>query len=426
MPSCRRGVATAASLVLGVTLLGACAAQNTDASADGSSTGEAGVPAAAPGFDPEAGTITVGLITALSGPVAPSAAEIVQGQQAWYDKVNAEGGIGGEYTIETVSGDSQFNPQLAVQTYQGMKDDVTLLAQVLGTPSVRALLPILEQDQKMTLAAQDADLRTEPAVLPFLASYQTDVVNAVSYLWHEEQLQGENYCALVTDDTSGEARVQGLESIGEALGFEVGTVTKFAPTDTNFTAQVQQLQSDGCDVVVYGGASNNTSNVVAAATQLQFTPTWISEYFANSQAFPSSPIAEYLEQNFVFTGPGDELDNTDSADMAELIENVRTSAPDAQLSLQHVYGWIQGQVVTAVLEQAVENGDLSGAGIRQAATQVDEVDFGSLGGPITLGEPEDRVLPKQTTIYRYDRTKPYGLAAASVLYQADEGLSDEF
>jgi ABC-type branched-subunit amino acid transport system substrate-binding protein len=424
MTTIRRGLVTATSLILGAALLAGCAAQSSTSTS--SNSGGGGGPAAAPGFDPEAGTINVGLITALSGPVAPSAADIVAGQEAYFDKINAQGGVGGKYKIETVTGDSQYNPQLAVQTYQGMKDNVSMLSQVLGTPSVRALIPLLDQSQGIALAAQDADLRTAPSVLPFLASYQTDVVNAVSYLWNEEKVQGKNYCALVQDDSSGEARVEGLKSIGDALGFQVGTVTKFAPTDTNFTAQVQQLQSAGCDVVVFGGASNNTSNVVAAATQLQYTPTWIAEYFANSSAFPTSPIADYLEQNFVFTGPGDELDSAASPGMADLVENLKKSSPDAQLTLQHVYGWIQAQVVTAVLEQAAKDGDLSTAGIRKASTEVKTVDFGGLGGPVTLGQPEDRVLPKQTTIFHFDRTKPYGLAAASVLYQAPQGLSDSF
>lgn len=420
MPSCRRGVATAAALVLSTALLGACAAQSTG----GDSGGSAGAPAAAPGFDPEAGTITVGEITALSGPVATQGQEMIAGQQAWWDKVNAEGGIAGKYQVKMVTGDNQYNPQLAVQAYQKMKDDVVLFSQVLGTASVRALLPILEQDQKVAMGAQDGDLAHEPALAPFLAPYQTNVENGISYLWNEENLHGKNYCALVQDDASGEARVHGLETIGKKLGFEVGTVAKFAPTDTAFTAQIQQLQNGDCDVVVYGGAANNTGNVVAAATQLQFAPTWVAEYFANSTAFPTSPIAGYLTDHFVFTGPGDELDNLDNAGMADLQENLKISNADAAPTLQHVYGYIQGMVASAILEQAVKDGDLSGAGVRQALTELGTVSFEGLQADITYGQPEDRVLPTRSTIYRFDGSKPYGLAAKSVLYEAPEGIDN--
>jgi hypothetical protein len=90
--------------------------------------------------------------------------------------------------------------------------------------------------------------------------------------------------------------------------------------------------------------------------------------------------------------------------------------------MQHVYGYIQAQVTTSVLEQAVKDGDLSGKGIRKALTELGTLSFNHLQGDITYGQPADRKLPKTTSIYRYDHTKPYGLLAKSVLYQAQEQL----
>jgi ABC-type branched-subunit amino acid transport system substrate-binding protein len=418
MRSGRRGWATATAIVVSTTLLGACAAQST--SSGSGSGGSSATLAAAPGFDPGSKTITVGNISAFSGPLAPGSQEIQAGQQAWYDKINAQGGIAGKYKVKQITGDNQYNPQLAVQTYQKMKDDVALFSNVLGTPSTRALLPLYERDSKVAMGAQDGDLAHEPALIPFLASYQTNVANAVSYLWNKENLHASKYCALVQDDASGNARVAGLKAIGDKLGFSVGTVARFAPTDTAFTAQVQQLQNDKCDVVVFGGSVSNTGNVIAAATQLQYNPTWISEYFALSTAFMTSPLAPYLEQHFVFTGPGDQLDNEGNPGMADLHKNLKISNPNVAPSMQHVYGYIQGMATTAVLEQAVKDGDLSGKGIRKALTELGTVTFEQLQGDIKYGNPKDRVLPTRTTIYRYDHTKPYGLLAKSVLYEAPE------
>jgi ABC-type branched-subunit amino acid transport system substrate-binding protein len=420
MRSGRRGAATAIAVVVGTTLLGACAAQST--STGSSSGGSSATLAAAPGFDPGSKAITVGNISAFSGPLAPGSQEILAGQQAWYDKINAQGGIAGKYKIKQVTGDNQYNPQLAVQAYQKLKDDVVMFSNVLGTPSTRALLPLYERDSKTAMGAQDADLAHEPPVIPFLAPYQTNVANAVSYLWNKENVHGSNYCALVQDDASGNARVTGLQNIGKALNLKLGTVAKFAPTDTAFTAQVQALQNDKCDVVVFGGAVNTISPTIAAATQLGFNPTWVSEYFALSTAFTNSPIAGYLEQHFVFTGPGDQLDNENNPGMADLHKNLKISNPNVPPSMQHVYGYIQGQVTTAVLEQAVKDGDLSGKGVRKALTELGTVSFDHLQGDITYGQPADRKLPTTTSIYRYDRTKPYGLLAKSVLYQAPEKL----
>ncbi|PZA20922.1 hypothetical protein, partial [Modestobacter versicolor] len=41
----------------------------------------------------DAGTIAVGNLVALSGPISATAREQLLGQQAWFDEVNANGGI---------------------------------------------------------------------------------------------------------------------------------------------------------------------------------------------------------------------------------------------------------------------------------------------------------------------------------------------
>ena len=87
----------------------ACGAQSTSGGGDSGSGGSAEL-VAVPGFDPDAKTITVGNIIALSGPISATAQEQLQGQQAWYDKVNAEGGVAGEYQIEMVTATTSTTP----------------------------------------------------------------------------------------------------------------------------------------------------------------------------------------------------------------------------------------------------------------------------------------------------------------------------
>ena len=52
--------------------------------------------------------------------------------------------------------------------------------------------------------------------------------------------------------------------------------------------------------------------MVAAATQLGFNPQWIAEFIANTVAFTRSPIAPYLTDHVLFTGPGADLTTTPS------------------------------------------------------------------------------------------------------------------
>lgn len=395
-----------------------CAAQRVD-----SGSGEPGSPAAVAGFDPDDGVIKVGNVTALSGPISATAKEQLVGQKAWFDQLNADGGVAGKYKVEVVTADNQYNPQLAVQAYQKIADDVVMLSGVLGAPSVNALVPILDRNSGIAIpSAQDAELRTKAAVVPTFSSYQTNVVNAVSHLAAEKGLADARYCALVLDSEWGVADTEALKFVTDKIGAPMGTVEKFAPLDTAFTAQVTALKKDGCEVVIFGGAANNLPSVVAAATQLDFEPQWVAEFIANSTAFKESPIAAYLTDHVVFTGPGAKLDDQS----VEGIKVLTDALGKTELTVQHVYGYMQAMAATQVLEKAVAEGDLSGEGLRKASTDLDKLTFDGLGGDVILGDAADRVLPKTTTIYEYDVEAPSGLAAVAVQYEAPEGTDPDF
>jgi ABC-type branched-subunit amino acid transport system substrate-binding protein len=411
------GLPIPALLLCTALAVSACGAQSTSGGGDSGEGGSQEL-VAVPGFDPDAKTITVGNIIALSGPISATAQEQLAGQQAWYDKVNADGGVAGEYQIEMVTADNQYDAQLAVQAYQQIKGDVVMLSGILGTPSVKALVPILDRDNAVAVPSnQAAELRTEPSLVPTFPSYQTNVVNAIAYLNEQDPAMADaKYCGLGYENEWGDAVEEGLTFATEQLGTEVTAMERYAPLDTALTAQVQALKQAGCEVVAFGGAPNNTSAMVAAATQLDFKPQWIAEFIANTVAFSGTPIAGYLAENVLFTGPGADL----SDDSVEGVKTLHDALGDTALTLQHVYGYIQAVAVTTLLEKAIELGDLSGPGLRAASTELESIEFQGLNGELVLGEPEDRVLPKASTIYEYDPATPYGLSAVAVQFQAEE------
>ncbi|NIJ12502.1 ABC-type branched-subunit amino acid transport system substrate-binding protein [Saccharomonospora amisosensis] len=412
----------AAALAFAVALTG-CAAQSTDSSSEGGADGLAAVP----GFDPDQGTIKVGNILALSGPIAAGAKEQLVGQNAWFDKVNSQGGVAGKYKIELVTADNQYNAQLAVQAYEKIRGDVVMLSGILGTPSVKALVPLMmRNDGNAVPSNQDANIKDEPSLVPIFGSYQTNVVNAVSYLNSSGRAKADSakYCALVMENDWGDAVVEGMEYITDKLGSKVTEVQRFNPTDTQFTAQMQALKSAQCSVVAFGGAEGNTPSMVAAASQLNFNPTWVSEFIAHNIGFADMPeVAKYLQSNFVFTGPGNDLEDTS----VEGIKNLKDSIGDKPVTLQYVYGYMQAVTTTTILEKAIEMGDLSGKGIREAIASTDTLTFQGLNGEVKLGA-DNRILPRTTTLYQFKPSaeNKYGLKAAEVQYNAPEGLPDKF
>ncbi|NLP84572.1 ABC transporter substrate-binding protein [Microbacterium sp. CFH 90308] len=408
------------SMAAAALLLTSCAVQTAPT---GDAPEEAQELTTVPGFDMSDGVIHVGQMTALSGPLAPSSNEQVAGQQAYYDIVNAEGGIAGEYPVEVITADNQYNPQLAVQEYQRIKDQVVMLSGVLGDASTEALLPILEQDDAVALpSTQSSRFTKQPNLGMTFTSYQSNTWNTLSYLFEEGQITTDStVCSMIQADQSGEARQIALEYASEELGFTLGPKTEFAPTDTAFTAQVQTLKNAQCEVVVFGGATNNVPNLVAAATQLDYAPVWLAEFFAIAQSFKDTDIAGYLAENFLITGLAGNLDDTSIEGIELLTEQLGTTP-----TMQNVYGFMQAITASTILEKAVELGDLSGPGIMNAMVELDKVSYLGLNGDMTYGPAEDRLQPDTSSIFAYDPAAPGSLSALATMYVAPDGRGPDF
>ena len=138
----RRSRVIATVSVVALAALAGCGGAGGDA-ADGGET-VAGQPAVTAGFDGT--TIRLGAISTLTGPVAVAGTPLTAGNQVWFDHTNATGGIAGRYPVELVVEDNQYKPDVTVQQYQKIKNDVVAFTQILGTPSVLAVLPQLAAD----------------------------------------------------------------------------------------------------------------------------------------------------------------------------------------------------------------------------------------------------------------------------------------
>jgi ABC-type branched-subunit amino acid transport system substrate-binding protein len=376
--------------------------------------------ASAPGFDPDSGVIRVGVLTPLTGPVAQAAGNIVAGNQVWFDRVNAQGGIGGRYKVELVVQDSQYDPQAALPAYNGMKGDVALFAQVLGTAIVKTLLPQLATDGIIAQpASQDANWVHEPNLIPIGSTYQLQMINGVSYVAEEMGKAQSVFCSLLQDDALGEADQEGVEYAAEHLGLNLATTVRFAPNNQDFTAQVQELADAGCEVVAFGGAANSAAKLIPSAVQLGFTATWIVLGNGYTSAFMGTPLQDYLAENWLISASGTEWEDRSVPGQAQMLDDLAAYAPDQVPDLLFPYGYVEGIVTTAILEKAVELGDLSRAGILEASQQVGEVDLLGLQGSFLYGAADERTAPTSGSIFSIDPAKPTGLSVLATDYTSD-------
>src|SRR5438094_7100545 len=94
---------------------------------------------AGPGVDVTHKTITLGILSPYSGPVAdPIGKPLARGVEVFFKSINDQGGIDG-FKVNFVEKDTQYNPQLQVEQYNAIHNQVLMIADSLGTPTTFAI-----------------------------------------------------------------------------------------------------------------------------------------------------------------------------------------------------------------------------------------------------------------------------------------------
>lgn len=402
------------ALVLVVAMLAAaCGGGEGD---DNESSGGSGTTAAGgakelkpgPGFDGT--TITLGVITPQTGPAAVIGNPLTAGNQVFFDALNAKGGIGGKYKVKLDIRDSQYNPPVAVQAYSAMKNNVAAFVQILGTPTVQAILPQLKTDKIVAgPASLDAFWVREKYLMPIGAPYQIQAINAMDYYLNDAGGKGKKVCALTQDDPYGEAGLEGLEYAAKEMDFEVAVKATFKQGDADFTAQLGQLK--GCDMVWLTALPTETAKILAGAAQQQFTPQWIGQSPTWVGAFATSPLAPYMQAHYLLMSEGTEWGDTSVPGMKQLLDDIAKYKADQKPDIYFAFGYAQAWAMSQILEKAVSDGDLSRDGIEKAMEEVGTIKLGNLLGDYKYGPPEDREPPRASTVFKIDPAAPGGLKA---------------
>jgi ABC-type branched-subunit amino acid transport system substrate-binding protein len=376
----------------------------------GASVSQAKTPPTVPGFDGK--TIKLGVLTPLSGIASVIGKPLTNGNKAYWDSVNAKGGVAGKYKVQLSQQDTQYDVATALQGYDQIKGDVVAFQQVLGTQIMQAVLQRLKADRLTAAPATLDSLWVKvPQLVPIGAPYQVLAANGMDYYINKGGGKGKKICALAQDDLYGAAGLQGLTAAAKQLKFKVATTARFA-TGSDVSAQVGQLADAKCDAVLLVSLPNDTSSIVTKMIGRSFTPqvlglapTWLS-------GFETSPDqGSFFAQHFLLLSEGPAWGDTTVPGMKKMLADVAQFAPSQKPDQYFGFGYAQSWAMDQVLEQAVKNGDLSTAGIQKAVNQVGTLKFQGLTGDYLYGSSAgSRNPPRDTTIFKIVNGAPVGLA----------------
>lgn len=392
------------TLRAGVALAGLLGLAISGCATGGSSSGSGSASAAlktGPGVDAAAKTITLGVITPLSGPAGLIGKPLTLGQQAYFDWVNAHGGIAG-WKVKLTIKDDQYNPQLHVQDYDQMISGVAFIGQSLGSPTTQAIeAQAQQQDVLIGTAAQDSAFVTHPINAVIGTPYAVDVANGLYYVTQTLGKASAKIGIVYQNDAYGQDGLKGFLAAKAAYNFtDAGQVT-YNATDTSFTSQALAMKNSGAEYVVLTAIPSAAAGIIGSAAAIGYHPQWIlqgpawSEYLMTStggQGGTATPVQSVMAGAWVLgyeTGWGD----TSAPGMAQFLKIHDTYAASQVPDGYYMYGYCMAMMETDLLRKAIASGDLSRANLVAVKQHLGTIDFGGLIPAATYapaGGPADR------------------------------------
>ena len=383
---------------------------------------------AGPGVDVTNKTITLGILSPYSGPVAdPIGKPLARGVEVYFDSVNASGGIDG-YKVKFLEEDTQYNPQLEVQLYNQIHNKVAMIADSLGTPTTFAIKDLAAADHMLISAATlSSALAREKYLVLVGTPYRLQVENAFDYVVNKLGVHNPAVGIIYQNDEYGQ---DGLTGYKEAVNYyhlhDVGQAT-YAATDTEFTAQVSQMKAAGAKYVFLTTIPTATAGIIATAYKLGYNPQWILQSPAFALALLSVPGLGALMSRAWLVSQGANWGDTSVPGMAQMMSDVQKYAPDQKPDYYFEFGYTESKITYAILKKALDNNDITRDGLFNAFESLHNVDLGGLYPPVTYGSsPNQRVPSRDSVIFAIDPTQPAGIKALSSDFTGGAAQQSQF
>jgi ABC-type branched-subunit amino acid transport system substrate-binding protein len=383
---------------------------------------------AGPGVDVTNKTITLGILSPYSGPVAdPIGKPLARGVEVYFNSVNASGGVDG-YKVKFLEEDTQYNPQLQVQLYNQIHTKVAMIADSLGTPTTFAIKDLAAADHMLISAATlSSALAREKYLVLVGTPYRLQVENAFEYVVNKLGVQNPAVGIIYQNDEYGQ---DGLTGYKEAVNYyhlhNVGQAT-YAATDTDFTAQVSQLKAAGAKYVFLTAIPTATAGIIGTAYKLGYNPQWILQSPAFAQALLAVPGLGALLSHDWLVSQGATWGDTSQPGMAQMLNDVAKYAPDQKPDGFFQFGYTESKITYEILKKALDNNDITRDGLLTAFESLKNVDLGGLLPPVTYGSsPNDRVPTRDSIVFVIDPTQPTGVKALSSDFTGGAAKQSQF
>jgi branched-chain amino acid transport system substrate-binding protein len=385
-------------ILLASLVLGLCAAAN---------------PAAAQKkYDPGAtdSEIKIGNIMPYSGPLSAYAL-IGRTQAAFFNKINAEGGVNGR-KINFISYDDGFSPPKTVEQARKLveSDEVLLIFQSLGTPTNNAIRQYMNGKKVPQLfvatgATQFGDLKNFHWTMGWQPTYQTEGRIYAKYIL--QNLPQGKIGVLYQNDDSGRDYLKGLhDGLGEeATKRMIVAELPYEPTDPTVDRQIVTLKTMGADIFFNEASPKFAAQAIKRAAEIGWKPVQFLASISNSVGSVLKPAGLEASKGILSTNYlKDATDPTwkDDPALKEWAAFMDKYFPEGdKTSTFSVYGYLTAQTLVQVLKQCGD--ELTRENVMKQAANLKDLELGMLLPGIKINtSPTDYFPVEQMQMSRFN------------------------
>jgi ABC-type branched-subunit amino acid transport system substrate-binding protein len=307
--------------------------------------------------------IIVGNINPYSGP-ASAYGSIGKSIGAYFDKINAEGGINGR-KIKYISVDDGYNPAKTVEQARKLveQDEVFLLFQPLGTPPNSAIHKYMN-DKKVphlfvaTGATKWGDPKNFPWTMGWQPNYQSEGKIYATHLL--ETKPNAKIAILYQNDDYGKDYLKGFEDgLGEKGRALIVSKLTYEVTDPTVDSQMVSLKSSGADTFFNITTPKFAAQAIKKAAEIGWKPTHYLNSVSASVGTVLIPAG--LENSVGIITAQYIKDPTDpqwqkGPEWDDWLSWMKKYQPSADVKdAQTVYGYTVAQGLVQVLKQCGDN-----------------------------------------------------------------------
>lgn len=231
--------------------------------------------------------IVLGMSSALSGPAASLGTDLRRGAMAYFEKINASGGVNGR-RIRLIAYDDGYEPRDTVENTKKLieTDKVFALFGYVGTPTAKAVLPMINASKIIFFGPfTGAEFLRTPVnryIFNVRSSYFDEAEAQVAYLTEKRGVK--RIGMFIQDDAYGLAVKGGIMKSLNARGMSLTGEGRFKRNTTDVDEGLAELRKENPEAISMVGTYSAMAAFIKKARAMGFAPVFLNVSFVGTNS----------------------------------------------------------------------------------------------------------------------------------------------